>query len=238
MKILKKTSLALSLFFILALTAVGQQQEKELARTIRVRGTGKVKVVPDQLRLTIQINVPRAETAVEALSRNSQLTSQVIGMLKRFGMAETDMQTTRVSINPVYDYDKRTSPPPIVGYSAHNEVLVFVRKMDDAGKILDQAIKNGATGFGSLQYESSQRTDLEREALKKAADDARTKAEVLAKQLGAIVGKVITIAESGVSTPPPVMPMAMEARAAMAEVPVLPGEIEITATVEVVFELK
>ncbi len=229
------SAMSVVLVALLSFSVVGQ--EKEPARTIRVQGTGKVKVIPDQLHLAIQINIPRAETAAEALSRNSQLTSQVIAMVKRFGIVEGDLQTTRVSVNPVYDYDKRISPPPIVGYSAQNEVTVVVRKIEDAGKIMDQAVKNGATGFGQLQYESSRRTELEREALKKAADDARAKAEVLAKQLGAALGRVISVAEAGVSSPPPFMPMAMEARAA-ANVPVMPGEMEITAAVEVVFELK
>lgn len=218
--------------------ALGQQAEKEHQRTIRVNGVGKVRVVPDQLRLSIQVNVPRAESAVEALSLNSQRSAQLIALLKRFGIAERDIQTTRVSVNPVYDYDKRISPPPIVGYTAQNEVLVVMKKMEDAGKILDQAVKNGATGFGPLQYESSNRTELEREALKKAADDARTKADLLARQVGATLGRVLTISESAVSTSPPIVPMAMEARAASVDVPVMAGEIEITATVEMIFELK
>jgi hypothetical protein len=225
-----------ALIFLLAVVAVGQQ-EKEPARSIRVHGTGKIKVVPDQLRLTIQVNVPRTETAVEALSRNNQLTAQVMAMLKRFGIGETDLQTTRVSVNPVYDYSKQNSPPAIVGYSAQNDVVVVIRKMDDAGKILDQAVKNGATGFGPLQYDSSKRPDLEREAYKSAADDARIKAELLAKQLGASLGRVMTISELGVSSPSPVVPM-MQMRMAAAEVPVSPGEMEIQANVEVVFELK
>lgn len=221
-----------------AVLALGQHTEKEPQRTIRVNGSGKVRVVPDRLRLTIQVNIPRAETAVEALSRNSQFTAQVIALLKRFGIAESDIQTTRVSVNPVYDYEKRISPPPIVGYSAQNDVMVVVKKMEDAGKILDQAVKNGATGFGPLQYESSNRTELEREALKKAADDARTKAELLARQVGATLGRVLTISESAVSTPSPIVPMTMEARTASVDVPILAGEIEIIATVEIIFELK
>lgn len=229
---------AMSVVLVALLSFLVVGQEKEPARTIRVQGTGKVKVVPDQLHLAIQINIPRAETAAEALSRNNQLTSQLIAMIKRFGIAEGDLQTTRVSVNPVYDYDKRISPPPIVGYSAQNEVTVVVRKIEDAGKIMDQAVKNGATGFGQLQYESSKRTELEREALKKAADDARAKAEVLAKQLGASIGRAMSIVESGISPPAPVIPLTMQERTASADVPLMPGEMEIQASVEVVFEMK
>ena len=226
-----------ALLSILLSAVVLGQQEKEPSRSIRVHGTGKIKAVPDQLRLSIQVNVPRAETAVEALSRNNQLTAQVMAMLKRFGISESDLQTTRVSVNPVYDYSKQNVPPTIVGYSAQNEVVVVIRKMEDAGKILDQAVKNGATGFGPLQYDSSKRTELEREAFKSAADDARVKADLLAKQLGASLGLVMTINELGVSSPSPVVPM-MQMRMAAAEVPVSAGEMEIQANVEVVFELK
>lgn len=213
------------------------EEKKEPPRTVTVRGMGKVKVVPDHLRLTIQVNVPRSATAVEALTRNNQLAAAVLEMLKRFGVADADIQTTRVSVSPVYDYDRRISPPPIVGYSALNEILVILKKMDDAGKILDQAIKVGATGFGPLQYESSKRDGLEREALKKAADDAKTKAQLLARQLGAGLGDVLKISEMGAAAPPPRYErMAIAAEAA--SVPIMPGEMEIQATVEVVFELK
>jgi uncharacterized protein YggE len=232
------TKTTLLILLAMAVTAFGQQPEKEMTRSIRVQGVGKVKAVPDQLRLTFQINVPRAETASEALSRNSKLTAQVIAMLKRNGVAETDMQTTRVSVNPVYDYDKRISPPPIVGYSAQNEVRVVIRKMDDAGKILDQAIQNGATGFGPMYYESSKRTELEREALRKAADAAREKADMLAKQLGVTLGRVISVTEGGVSAPPPMMSMAAESRAMSVDVPVMPGEMDMSASIDVLFELK
>ncbi len=236
MNLLSRFSTFALLFIFLSAVALGQQ-EKEPARSIRVHGTGKIKAVPDQLRLSIQVNVPRAETAVEALSRNNQLTAQVMAMLKRFGVAETDLQTTRVSVNPVYDYSKQNTSPAIVGYSAQNEVVVVIRRMEDAGKILDQAVKNGATGFGPLLYDSSRRAELEREAFKNAADDARVKAELLTKQLGATLGRVMTINELGVSSPSPVVPM-MQMRMAAAEVPVSPGEMEIQANVEVVFELK
>jgi uncharacterized protein YggE len=236
MKSLLRTRIVILLLFLATAFAVGQQVEKEPQRSVRVQGIGKVRVVPDQLRLTIQVNVPRAETAVEALSRTSQLTTQVIALLKRFGIIESDIQTTRIAVHPIYDYDKRIAPPPIVGYTAQNDVQVVVKTMADAGKILDQAVKNGATGFGPLQYESSKRTELEREALKNAADDAKAKAELLAKQLGGTIGRVISIVESSVSSPPSIL--SMEARVASAEVPVMAGEIEMTARVEVVFEMR
>ncbi|HEX9828602.1 MAG TPA: SIMPL domain-containing protein, partial [Bacteroidota bacterium] len=113
-----------------------------------------------------------------------------------------------------------------------------IKKMDDAGKILDQAVKNGATGFGPLQYESSKRRELEYEALARAAEDARVKAELLARQLGATLGRVMTVSESGVNYPSPIVPMRMKSEMSSMDVPVMAGEMEISASVEIVFELK
>jgi len=223
---------------LLLLSTCVTAQDKEVQRTVRVNGVGKVRVVPDQFHISLQVNVPKAETAVEALSQNNRSAAQVIAMLKRFGIADVDMQTTRVAVNPVYDYSKQNQPPVIVGYSAQNEVQVAIKKMDDAGKILDQAVKNGATGFGPLQYESSKRRELEYEALARAAEDARVKAELLARQLGATLGRVMTVSESGVNYPSPIMPMRMKAEMSSIDVPVMPGEMEISASVEIVFELK
>ncbi|MCI0708127.1 MAG: SIMPL domain-containing protein [Ignavibacteriae bacterium] len=227
---------------LMVFTAVAfAQQDKEQQRTIRVSGIGKVQVVPDQLHMSIQVNVPRAETAVDALSQNNKLAAQVIAMLKRFGIEDKDIQTARVSVNPVYDYSKQNHPPKIVGYSAQNDVHIVIKKMDDAGKILDQAVQNGATGFGPMSYDTSKRTELERDALCRAADDARVKAELLAKQLGTSLGRVMDISESSISSPPPVRPMFKTFAGAVSEsadVPVMSGEVEITANVQVVFELK
>ena len=88
---------------------------------------------------------------------------------------------------------------------------------------MDKAVAAGATGFGGLQYVASRQRELEREALKKAALDARARAEVLAKELGAILGKVLSVSElmgGSASAPRGVM----MADAAAAGAPVMTGE--------------
>lgn len=118
-----------------------------------------------------------------------------------------------------------------------NVLQFMIRKMSDAGRIMDELARVGGTMFGPLRYESTKRKELEREALKKAIEDAKAKTVLLAQQLGVSVGNVVSIREEAFPETPVRSTMAMEA-SSTADVPIMPGEIEITANVEIVFETK
>lgn len=235
------TKLFLSLILCTA-TALAQQENPDRgpragSRTIIVQGLGKLMTAPDQIRLNVQVNT-RAESASEAMAQASKKTSDILAILKEYGVDPKDIQTSRVTVSAILDYQRNIQPPPIIGYSGINEfTIVFKAKlMDKVGEFLDKAIALGVTSFGGLMYESSNQRELEREALKKAAADAQARAEVLAKELGAMLGRVMNISES-VSSPVPIMRAAM-LDAASAAAPVMTGELAINAQVSVTFELK
>jgi len=235
------TRLFLSLILCTA-TALSQQETPEHgtragSRTIIVQGLGKLMTAPDQVRLNVQVNT-RAESASEAMAQASKKTSDILAILKEYGVDPKDIQTSRVTVSAILDYQRNIQPPPIIGYSGINEfTIVFKAKlMDKVGEFLDKAIALGVTSFGGLMYESSKQRELEREALKKAAADAQARAEVLAKELGTLLGRVMNISES-VSSPAPIMRAAM-LDAASAAAPVMTGELAINAQVSVTFELK
>jgi hypothetical protein len=222
-----------------AVTAFAQQDksEKDASRVVQVHGVGTLMTTPDQVRLSVQVNT-RAETASEAMSQASKKTSDILAILKGYGIDSRDIQTSRVTVSAILDYQRNVQPPPIIGYSGVNEfTVVFKAKlMDKVGEFLDKAVGVGVSSFSGLTYESSKQRELERDALKKAAADAQARAEVLAKELGATLGKVMNVSES-VSYPAPVMRGAMM-DAVTAAAPVMTGELAINAQVSVTFELK
>jgi uncharacterized protein len=225
-----------------AATALAQQENPEQgaragSRSVLVQGLGKLMTVPDQVRLNVQVNT-RAESATEAMAQASKKTSDILAILKGYGVDPKDIQTSRVTVSAILDYQRNIQPPPIIGYGGVNEfTIIFKAKlMDRVGEFLDKAVALGVTSFGGLTYESSKQRELERDALKKAAGDAQARAEVLAKELGATLGRVMTISEF-VSSPTPVMRGAM-LDAASAAAPVMTGELAISAQVSVTFELK
>lgn len=226
-------------FLLCTITAFAQQERPEqvLTRSIRVQGQGKLMTVPDQVRLNVQIST-RAESASEAMSQANKKTSDILAMLKGYGIDPKDIQTSRVTVAAILDYQHNVQPPPIVGYNGVNEfsVLFKAKLMDKVGEFLDKAVASGVTSFSGLMYESSKQRELERDALKNAADDAQARAEVLAKELNATLGKVTTISESA-NSPVPVMRGAM-VDATAASAPVMTGQLTINAEVSVTFELK
>lgn len=234
------TKFVLALALLVTVQHSLSQEKMQLAgqRTVTVRGEGAVSIAPDQVRLNVQVNT-RAESATAAMSQANTKTKDVLALLKNYGVDPKDIQTSRVSVSAILDYQKNIQPPPIVGYAGANDFsVVFKAKlMDKVGEFLDKGITAGASSFGNLMYESSAQRGLEREALKKAADDAQARATVLAQQLGATLGKVISISE-GVNAPSPMPMMRSGLMEASSAAPVMTGELSISAQVTVVFELK
>ncbi len=236
--------LAMVMFAALAvsvLPAKGQQMEqKSTQRTVTVRGEGIVTTTPDQVRLSVTVNT-QAQNASAAMRAASGRTQEILGLLKKMGVDEKNLQTSRVTVTPTYDYSRQIQPPPIVGYNGVNEfsVLFKGKLMEKVGEFMDKSVEAGASNFGGLQYESSKSRELQREALQKAADDAKARAEVLARQLGATVGTVLTIRESTIAGGPgPVMMRQSFGAESVQAAPVMSGEVSVSAQVEVVFELK
>lgn len=235
-----KTSL---LALILCVTSAFAQQDNSEhgtragSRTVLVQGLGRLMTVPDQIRLSVQINT-RGESASEAMLQVSKKTSDILAVLKGYGIDPKDIQTSRVTVSAILDYQRNIQPPPIIGYSGVNEFTVLFKGklMDKVGEFLDKAVTLGVSSFSGLMYESSKQRELERDALRKAAADAQARAEVLAKELGAALGRVMNISES-VSSPAPMMRATMMDAASTAA-PVMTGELAINAQVAVSFELK
>jgi uncharacterized protein YggE len=227
----------LVLAFILCLTTALAQQEKSESRNVQVHGVGTLMTVPDQIRLNVQINT-RAESASEAMTQANKKTSDILAVLKGYGLDPKEIQTSRVTVSAILDYQRNIQPPPVIGYNGVNEFTVLFKGklMDKVGEFLDKAVSLGVTSFSGLMYESSKQRELERDALKKAAADARERADVLARELGATLGKAMNITESVVSPLPLMRSAMMDASAAAA--PVMTGELAINAQVTVTFELK
>jgi uncharacterized protein YggE len=224
----------------MATLSFGQQAETKdgQIRTVTVRGLGTVTTAPDQVRLGVQVNT-RAASATEAMFQANTRTREILALLKAEGVDSKNIQTARATVTAIVDYQRNIQPPPIIGYSGINEFSVVFKGqlMDKVGDFMDKAIAAGVTGFGSLQYEASKQRDLEREALTKAAADARARAQVLAQELGVSLGKVTRIAELSMGAAPLARGIMM-AESATTGTPIMTGELTINAQVEVTFELK
>jgi uncharacterized protein YggE len=196
---------------------------------ITVTGTGTITSAPDEATFTIGVQT-QGSTAREALDANSGQMRRVIQAVRSAGVSKDDIQTQDVSVSANYSEENR-----IDGYSASNSVLVTLRDLSRAGKVLDAASNAGANQVYGPSLSRSDRDAVEKKALGDAVDDARTKAEALAKAAGVSLGRVTAITEGFSGGPEPYY--ASDLRLAKTDAPIEPGTQDIQASVTVTFAI-
>lgn len=187
----------------------------------------------------------QAKTASAALADNAARMNGVIASLKKAGIADRDIQTSNLSINPVYGQPRRLADgstegdPVIIGYQATNQVQVRQRKLDQYGKVIDTLVNSGANQVNGPSFQLDDSDAAMDEARMEAMKKARARADLYAKAASLRVVRVLTINENGGWSPQPVMFARAEKAMDMAAAPspVAAGELEIRANVTVTYEL-
>ncbi|MDQ3482661.1 MAG: SIMPL domain-containing protein [Pseudomonadota bacterium] len=223
------------------LVPAAAQVTTELAQPITgtrldVTATGEVTRVPDVAIISAGV-VTRSATASGALRENSARMERVIAALRRAGVAERDIQTSSINLNPEYRYQEN-QPPQLVAYTASNQVTIRFRDIRNSGRILDSLVAEGANQInGPTMTIDEPRAALD-EARANAVAAGRARAELYARALGKRVARVISISESGGQYAPPPMPMAERSMAVSADTKIEPGEQKLQVGLAMVFELQ
>lgn len=224
-------ALILSAALALPLSGPGAAQEAK-APTIVVTATGTVEVAPDMATLTIGVTT-QGDTAAAALAANSASVEAVMARLAATGVEARDMQTSNLSLYPNWSGAEGMAPT-IANYVASNQVTIRIRKLDALGAILDAAVADGANTLNGLAFGLADPDPLLDEARKKAVAAARARAELLAAAAGVTLGPIVQISEgSSWSEPAPMY----RAEVAAAPVPVAGGEVGLSATVTIQYEI-
>jgi uncharacterized protein YggE len=220
----------------LMFSTTGLGAAEAVQRHISVSGRGVVQVAPDMADITLGVQ-HQAKTAREAMRATSDALSAVIEGVQSFGVAENDIQTTGLSLNPVYERrDNSNQAPRLVGFSASNMITIKVRDLDRLGALLDRVITVGATNFRGLNFGLADRSAALDTARRKAVADALARAQLYAQAAGVELGEVLSISESGSQ---PVFSRRMEVQTlAMDSVPIAPGELTISASIGLSIGLK
>ncbi len=217
-----------SAFALVALLAPLPARAAE--RLVTVTGEATVSVAPDVAVIRIGV-ASQGKTAREASDANARQMTAVLAAIKEAGIAERDVQTSRLSLQPQYDPNKGGTAR-LLGFQVTNQLTIKIRDVAKMPGILDRTIGAGANEMSGIEFVVSQQGKLLDQARDDAIVDARRKAELYARAAGAKLGPVVAIAEEG-SAPPPRLMQAMRAGA----VPVAPGEQTLRATVTVSYEL-
>lgn len=214
--------------------------EKDTKNTISISGYAEQKVIPDTATLNIGA-VVQSETAKEATDKNAALMSAVIAELKAMGLQDKEIQTSYVSVSPVYNYDANDTQT-IKGYSASNSVQVTTKNLDNLSEIIDRSTAAGANDIGSISFSVSddKQKQLREELMNEAVADASSKANTLAKSLGAEITGVQTssISENSGFKVGSEYDTPTEAVAGAVSTPIQPGESTVSMSVQVTYYIE
>ncbi|HVF83375.1 MAG TPA: SIMPL domain-containing protein [Sphingomicrobium sp.] len=203
-----------------------------------ISATGEVSRVPDIAIISAGV-VTRGATATQAISQNATRIERVRAALARAGIAERDIQTSSVSLNPDYVYEER-QPPRLSGYQASNQLNIRFRDIRNSGRILDALVAEGANQINGPSLTIDKPETALDEARGRALAVGRARAELYARSLGMRVVRLVAVSETGGMRGPEIAVTGMRAQAAdaVAKTEIVPGEQQLVVTLQMSFELQ
>ena len=203
---------------------------------LSVAAQAEARRAPDIATVSAGV-VTQSADANTAMRENAAQMAKVVAAIRAAGVAERDVQTAGVNLNPQYRYVEN-QPPAITGYQASNTVNVVVRDIAKLGRILDALVATGANQVNGPSFDIDKKEPVYDEARREALDKARQRADMYAKALGLRVRRIVSIDETGGASVPRPIPMYAMAKAARDEAtPISPGENVLGVSLNVVFEL-
>ncbi|QMW23296.1 SIMPL domain-containing protein [Sandaracinobacteroides saxicola] len=221
----------------LALAALSPLHAQAAPATLTLSTEARLSAVPDVADIGAGV-VTSAKDANAAMTENASRMSAVIAALRKSGVAERDIQTSGLNLQPQYRYGNNV-PPVLTGYQANNRVSVTLRDLKGAGRIIDTLVAQGANQIDGPTFRVDKPEALLDQVRQQAIKTLRARADLYATAAGLRIKRITAIAENNNPfTPRPQPMMAMAMRAEKADSPVAPGEIDLSLNVSMTFELE
>jgi hypothetical protein len=208
------------------------------ATTLNLSAYGETRVEPDMANISLGV-VTDGKTAAEAMAANATRMTAVIASLKKAGIAEKDIQTSNLNLNPQYRYQQNEAPV-LIGYQASNQVTIRVLDLKKLGSAVDATVNAGANQVHGISFGLQDATAAENTAREAAVKALVAKADLYAKATGHRVSRLVSLSEGGGYSPQPPMPMEMAMSAQRmkgADTPVAAGQLNVRIDISGLYEL-
>lgn len=223
----------------LVFSAAGLVQADEMPRTISVNGSGYVTVPPDMARVSLSVS-ERDVSLSAAQQAAGTVTARVLELLDGLGVDRKKINSTGATVQPNYRWNRDTQEQELIGYIAQRQIEVEILDLDSLGKVVEGAVAVGVNQVSRPVLDSTTRRSAYRQALAKAATDARANAQTLADTMGVKLGPVMQMSAGGpIPEPRPMMRAQADMMAVAESAPETynAGDIRFDATVSAVFTL-
>jgi uncharacterized protein YggE len=235
----------LSYFFVVLALAIlltacsgtAAPQNQAPVRTINVTGSAQTSLAPDVAYISIGVHTQNAD-AREAVNANNTQANQIVTAITGMGVDAKDIRTSNFSISPQQQYDQNGQLTGTL-YMVDNIVYVTLRDLTRVGDVISASVEAGANSINGVQFDLQDKTASLSNVRKAAVANARAQAEELAAEAGVQLGDVQSISFYN-NAPVPVYAdnKAVGYGVGGGSVPVSPGEITLTADVNIVYEIK
>jgi uncharacterized protein YggE len=224
------------LFISLVFMGMSYGQEAKQVSQVSVTGEARVKVVPDQATIIATVET-KGNIAKDVKKENDKQIEAVLNIIKKMNLSAADYRTQRVSLNPIFDYEKKKTT-----YNATQSVEILLRDLSRYDELMGGLVDQGINRIDNVTFQSSKVAQYQSDARKMAMKDAKLKAEDYVFVLGQKMGRAMTITDNSQNyQPQPVYArmktMTMDESATTRET-LAEGEITITANVSVSFILE
>ncbi len=236
---MKLVSLLGMFALMLSSPACADQADKAHGGKLFLNAIGEVSGTPDIANISAGV-LSEAVTANAALAANRKQMNSVFSALKAAGIKDRDIQTTGLSVNPVYAPYKQGVRPEqrITGYRVSNQVRATVRNLDGLGAAIDALVGAGANTIGGISFGLSDTETAQNKARKKAIAHLLAKAELYANSAGIELGPILELREQSSGGPVPMLAYArMESMGADAPTPIAAGQVSTRISVSATFAI-
>lgn len=212
----------------------------DMINQITVTGTAKISATPDVAVLNLGIVSEGATVNAAQKGVTDKMNAIVDALKNQFKIEAKDIQTENFSVNPKYDWS--SGKQSIIGYTVNQSVSVKVRDFTKTGDILAKATELGANTVYGPTFSIDDPEKVKAEARDKAIAQAKSKAKLLADQVGIKLGRIVNFYEGGSEVANVVYGMggAMDSAVSFkAAAPTIePGTQDVQLTVSLSYEIK
>ena len=210
---------------------VSKETKKCEIRILKVNGRGMVEAEPDMAVISLGV-ITKNKNPEIAQNLNEEISRRLINALLQLGVAKQDIKTSSYTIYPEYDYIEGTQI--LTGYNVTHNLEIKVKDISMVGEVINTAVKNGANQINKVDFTLKDDKYHYNQALKLAVKEAASKAQAITAAMKVNFDSIpCSITEQSASFTPLLEQSAMKLAAAA---PVVPGKIEIIATVEAEFQ--
>jgi uncharacterized protein YggE len=208
-----------------------------VVRQITSQGMGQVYLTPDVAYISIGVQ-SQSDQVAAALKENNVQAEKVASTLKEMGVEAKDIQTSAFNISPQQQFDPNNGQVTGTTYVVNNTIYVTVRKLDNLGPMLDAVVRSGANNIYGIQFDVLDKQKALADAKKMAIDNAKANAAELAGNAGVELGKLMSLNVYTNNTPQPMYEGKGGVGAGAAQVPVAAGQLVLSVTADMAYEIK